>query len=125
MDYTVQELVYQVRDAIQDKGLSEDYTDPDRHTDAEIIRCANVALADAFRLRPDLFYGSLSLQDVPVVSVADIANSIEFPVDKTYFSAFVDHVAGTLSMSDDEFSKDGRAILLLQRFSAKLVGRGA
>lgn len=125
MAFTVKDLVHQVRDAIQDKGLSEDYTDPDRHTDAEIIRCANLAIADAFRLRPDLFYGYLVEQDIPSVTTDQIASGIEFPVHGTYFSAFVDHVAGTLSMSDDEFSKDGRAVTLLSRFSAKLVGRGA
>ena len=126
MTFTVKDLVHQVRDIVQDKGLSGDYTDPDRHSDAEIIRCANVALADAFRLRPDLFYGNqLVDQELPSVTVDEIATETDFPVHASYFSAFVDHVAGALSLSDDEFSKDGRAVALMQRFSIKLVGVGA
>ena len=126
MAFTVEDLINQARDIVQDTGMEFDYEDPDRHTDTKMIRFLNTALADAYRLRPDLFFpGVFDRSTLPVYTVTDITNQTPFPVDVTYFSAFVDYVAGYIGLADDEFAQDGRAVALLNRFVQKLTAKGA
>jgi hypothetical protein len=126
MAFTVEDLINQARDIVQDTGMEFDYEDPDRHTDTKMIRFLNTALADAYRLRPDLFFpGVFDRSTLPVYTVTDITNQTPFPVDVTYFSVFVDYVAGYIGLADDEFAQDGRAVALLNRFVQKLTAKGA
>jgi hypothetical protein len=124
MGFTVKDLIHQARDIVQDVGMEGDY-DGDRHTDAKLIRFLNTALADAFRLRPDLFFPGVSDRTPPVVTVTDIVNSTPFMVEPVFFSAFVDYVAGYVALGDDEFSENSRAVSLLNRFTQKLMAKGA
>jgi hypothetical protein len=124
MSFTVKDLIYQARDIVQDTGMDGDY-DGDRHTDAKLIRFLNTALADAYRMRPDLFFPGVSDRTPPVVTVTDIVNSTPFMVEPVFFSAFVDYVAGYVALGDDEFSENSRASALLSRFSQKLLSKGA
>jgi len=124
MAFTVKDLIYQARELVQDVGLDFDYIE-DRHTDAKMIRYLNTALADAYRLRPDLFFpGVFDRATLPVFTVADIAAETALGFDDTFFSAFVDYVAGYIGLGDDEFAVDGRAVALLNRFSQKLLAKG-
>jgi hypothetical protein len=124
MGFTVKDLIYQARDIVQDTGMDGDY-DGDRHTDAKLIRFLNTALADAYRMRPDLFFPGVSSRTPPVVTVTDIVNSTPFMVEPVYFSAFVDYVAGYVALGDDEFPENSRAVSLLNRFTQKLMAKGA
>lgn len=126
MAFTVEDLINQARDIVQDTGMEFDYDDPDRHTNAKMIRFLNTALADAYRVRPDLFFpGVFDRSTLPVYTVSDIDAQTPFGVDVTYFSAFVDYVAGYIGLADDEFAQDGRAVALLNRFIQKLSSKGA
>jgi len=126
MAFTVEDLINQARDIVQDTGMEFDYDDPDRHTNAKMIRFLNTALADCYRIRPDLFFpGVFDRSTLPVYTEADIAAQTPFGVDDTYFSAFVDYVAGYIGLADDEFAQDGRAVALLNRFIQKLSSKGA
>lgn len=121
----VGDLILQVREVIQDVGMEFD-GEGDRHTDAKLIRYLNTALADAFRLRADLFFpGVFDRSTIPMITQDDVDNNEPFPVDQTYWSAFVDYVSGYVGMGDDEFAQDGRAATLLNRFSQKLLAKGA
>lgn len=124
MSFTIKDLIEQVRDIVQDTGMDGDYVG-DRHTDAKLIRFLNTALADAFRLRPDLFFPGVSSRTPPVILEADIVAETPFVVEAPYFSAFVDYVAGYVALGDDEFSENSRATSLLNRFSQKLLAKGA
>lgn len=124
MAFTVKDLIYQARELVQDVGIEFDYTE-DRHTDEKLIRYLNTALADAYRLRPDLFFpGVYDRSTLPVFTVADIAAATPLGFDDTFFSPFVDYVAGYVGLGDDEFAVDGRAVALLNRFSQKLLAKG-
>ncbi len=123
MAFTIKDLVYQAREVVQDLGMDFDY-DGDRHTDAKIIRILNTALADAYRLRADLFYPNLD-RATPSFTEADIAAETAWPYEDAYFSSFVDYVAGYIAMGDDEFSQNERAVTLLNRFTQKLTAKGA
>ena len=123
MAFTVADLLLQAREILQDTGMEFD-GQGDRHTDAKLIRILNTSLADAYRLRPDLFFPVVS-REPPTYAVADIVALTPFVVESTFFSPFVDYVAGYVALGDDEFAQDGRAVSLLNRFSQKLLAKGA
>ena len=124
MAFSIKDLIHQARDIVQDTGMEFDYAG-DRHTDAKLIRYLNTALADAYRMRPDLFFPGVHARVVPTFAVSDITDGTLWPFDPTYFSAFAEYIAGYVGLSDDEFAQDGRAVSLLNRFSQKLLAKGA
>lgn len=125
MPFTVEDVVYQAREIVQDTGMEFDF-EGDRHTDVKVIRYLNTAMANAYRLRPDLFFpGVFDRSTLPVFTEADIAAQTPLGIDDTYFSAFVDYVAGYIGLGDDEFAVEGRAVALLNRFVQTLTARGA
>jgi hypothetical protein len=126
MPFTVQDVIYQAREIVQDMGMESDFEDPDRHTDAKLIRYLNTALANAYRLRPDLFFpGVFDRGTLPEFVAQDIADATPLGIDDTYFSAFAEYVAGYVGLGDDEFATEGRAVALLNRFIQTLTARGA
>ena len=118
------DLIRTVREVIQDLGMEFDF-DGDRHSDAKLIRYTNMALQDAFRVRPDIFDLCGYPDEIPSVTEADIAAEAALPIDPIYFSAIADYVAGLTALGDDEFTVDGRAVILMNRFTQRLQGRGA
>lgn len=124
MPFTVKDAVHVAREIVQDVGMEFDY-DGDRHSDAKLIRCLNMALADMFRVRADLFYPGVHARTPPEFEVADIAAETALPIEATYFSALTDYIAGTVALGDDEFAETARATALLNRFIQKLQARGA
>ena len=92
-----------------------------RHSTAKLYNLLNMALWDARRLRPDLFAPGSTAVDFDYTET-DIA--VTLPCDSAYVSALVDHIAGTVSLEEDEYVADGRAAALLSRFTGKLVGKG-
>lgn len=124
MAFTVADVVKQAREFIQDLGMEFDY-DGDRHTDAKLIRYLNSALADAYRVRPDLFFPGVHDRVIPGFEVSDIAAETPIGIEDTYFTALADYVAGTVALGDDEFTEGARATALLNRFTQKLQGKGA
>ena len=125
MPFTVQDAIYQAREIVQDTGMEFDYAE-DRHTDEKLIRYLNTAMATAYRLRPDLFFpGVFDRGTLPVFTVPDIVAATPLGIDDTYFSAFVEYVAGYVGLGDDEFAQDGRAVALLNRFIQSLTMTGA
>jgi hypothetical protein len=128
MPWTIKDAIDQARDHIQDTR-----EDCERHSDAKLIRFFNSAIADARKLRPDLFLPNIS-DPVDLYTVADLGDpdalptpieSTAFPLDPMYFTAVTEYVAGLVGVGDDEFAVEGRAILLLNRFSQKLISKGA
>ncbi len=125
MALTVKDLIYQAREVVQDLGMEYDFSDPDRHSDEKLIRYLNTALADCYRLRPDLFFPLAQDRQPVQFTTDDITNSTPWPLEPGYWSAFVDYVAGYVGLGDDEFAQEGRAVTLLNRFSQKLLAKGA
>lgn len=123
MARTIAELIDQARRVVQDER-----TEFQRHSDDKIISYFNNAIADARRQRPDLFL-TVSTDnlwgDWPLYTTDDITDETEFPLDLMYFSAFVEYLGGMLGIEDDEYSNDGRAAALLNRFTQKMAMKGA
>lgn len=133
MTWTIKDAIDVARDHLQDSralsGIGE-Y----RHSDEKLMRFFNIAMSDARKLRPDLF-----LPDIPTAAdvqytVVDLGDPsalplpidpTPFPIDSMYFSPVAEYIAGIVGFGDDEFAVDGRAVALLNRFSQKLIGKGA
>lgn len=124
MAWTIADAVLQARQIVQDTR-EESY----RHSDAKLIGYFNSALADTRKLRPDIFLASGesdSLWDpIPIYTESDITNLTLFPLDQQYFTAVVDYIAGYVGMEDDEYAVDGRAAALINRFTQRLIAKGA
>ena len=115
--WTISDAITQARELLQD-------VDGDRHTDAKLVGYLNNALADASRLRPDLFLPD-TLAALPFYTDADLVTPPNFPIQDIYFTAVVEYIVGFVGMSDDEFAQDNRAAILLNRFAQKLTAKGA
>lgn len=119
--WTISDVITQAREILQDVIPVGASNEP-RHSDEKLIGYLNNALADARRLRPDLFLPDLSLP-TPFFTTAELGDP--FPIQDIYFTAVVEYIAGFTGMGDDEFAQDGRAATLLNRFTQKLTMKGA
>jgi hypothetical protein len=113
MARTVQQILEVAR------GLIQDESSPFRYSDASLCLSLSEAVAEARRLRPDLFVDTL-LDTLPLYTTADILDTI--PLPDTYMPALANYVAGRTQLRDDEFSMDGRAVMLITAFVATLTG---
>jgi hypothetical protein len=122
MSWTLDTAVTHIRELLQDND-NEGY----RSSTEKIIRILNIALVDTRKLRPDLFLPDIA-NYVPVYyteASLGLDPATPIPIDPMYFSPVIDYVVGYISLEDDEFAVDGRATALLNRFSQKLIGKGA
>lgn len=108
---TMQSVLDQARITLND-------ADKDRHSDADLLKFANRALDEAYRLRPDLFIGQFS----SLTEGHQLAVGADFPIDGRFRSPVVDLVIGWAEMTDDEHSVSGRAAALLTKFEKGLIG---
>jgi len=119
MPRTILDAVTQARLVVQD-------VDGDRHTDETVVAYLNNAITEARRLRPDLFLPGYTANPQTLYTVADLAGTPpDFPIDEGYFVAVVEYIAGFIGLGDDEFAQDNRAASLLNRFTQKLIAKGA
>ena len=123
MARTITQAIDQVREIIQDSH------DPYRHPTEKLIQYFNDAILDAWRLRTDLFVVTSNRASTWVeptmYTATDYTDGTLFPLPSQYFTATIDYVAGMIGRGDDEFAVDGRAVVLMNRYSQKLIGKGA
>lgn len=113
--------------------LLNDTDDPEeegqRYPDSVLVGILNRALSELSRLRPDAFFDMFNRNDLnlPTIVAGDTAEegekllSDEFPLDRMFHPPLIAYVAGMAEASDDEFTVDGRVIVLLERFRAQLL----
>lgn len=116
MASTVEKVIGSARYLIADTRV------PYRYPQEQALDAYNLAMADVWRMRPDLFIGKYA-SGVPEVLIADIATA-EFPLGSQWLSPVLSFIAGWVEMSDDEFTIDGRAAMLQQRFQSTLLVGG-
>lgn len=119
MPRTILDAVTQARQIVQDEL-------GDRHPDAKVVSYLNNAISDARRLRPDLFLPDYLTSPQVLYTESDLTGTPpDFPIDEGYFTAVVEYIAGFIGLGDDEFAQSDRAAALLNRFTQKLVAKGA
>lgn len=121
---TYQELISEVRE------LAQDSVEEFRFENSFYLNQLNRALQELGRIRPDAFYDLYdgNTLNVPVVKEtgASAANEVdwdtELQVDMMFWSPLVAFVVGSQELTDDEFTLEGRAMVLLQSFRNSVIG---
>jgi hypothetical protein len=86
-----------------------------RYSDAQLIEYANEAIADAKRVRPDLFLGQYTTA-LPTYTLSSVV-----PLSPEYEIYLKDYIISRSEFRDDEFTVDGRAGAFLQKFRNGLL----
>ncbi|UCD24909.1 MAG: hypothetical protein JSW51_03035 [Gemmatimonadota bacterium] len=125
MAKTYQSLVTEAREMLQDS----DSTVP-RYSDDFLLNILNRGLNDLSKLRPELTYtafdaNSLEVPEV-IITGPPAADEVEWtdtwPWEKWFYNRMVEYVVAVAEMTDDEYTVDGRAAILLQMFRNNSIG---
>lgn len=103
-----------------DEAMQKIMTAPRRYSDGFLYAHVNDALAETRRMRPDLLLGYGLRLALPVYTAADSATP--FPIDETYYQAFVHYVVGRALARDMPISKDNPPGVYLALFATQLGG---
>ena len=124
MAKTYQNLITEARELLQDTD-----TDVQRYTDSTLLNILNRGLHDLGVKRPDAFYNLFSSNSLNVFEIVE-SGATPPQVDWTdnvglemqFYSPLVGYVVGVAEITDDEYSVDGRAALLITQFRNNLIG---
>ena len=124
MAKTYQDVVTEARVLLQDTDSSS-Y----RHSNTTLIAMLNRGLQALARIRPDACY---DLYDNNSLNVPELVESspgsgqtlwtVAFGLEMQFFNALVHYVTGMAEITDDEYTEDGRAAMLLGQFKANVIG---
>lgn len=124
MAKTYQDVVTEARVLLQDTDSSSE-----RYSDTKLIAIYNRGLQALVRVRPDASYDLYSdnALNVPelVASGAGAGQTNwtdNFGLEMQFFNPLVAYVVGVAEITDDEYSEDGRAALLLTSFKQEVIG---
>ena len=124
MARTYENLISECREYLQDEDT------PYRFSDTKLLNALNRGLLELGRIRPDAFtsfYDANSL-NIPIIVDDDAATAPEydwataFQLDMMYYTPLLTYIVGVIELIDDEFTLEGRAVLLLQQFQATVTG---
>lgn len=120
--------------------ILQDTDSPGRYTNAVLLAKLNRGLQELARLRPDAFYDFFSVDDIHVPRVVDtdptpdtdteefdldedeeIALSADFNLNLMFYTPLVYWVSSSAELVDDEFTNDGRVVLLQNNFKSMVV----
>lgn len=120
--------------------ILQDVESPERHSDTVLLAKLNRGLQELRRLRPDAFWDFFSVDDArpPEIVVVDptpdtdpnkytpaeddqIALSAAFNLDLMFYTPLVYWVSSSAELVDDEFTNDGRVVLLQNAFKSMVV----
>ena len=125
MAKTYQELIGEARDLLQDSVL------PNRFTDQFLTDQLNRGLQDIGRIRPDAYYNlfnqnNLNVPEVlisgtPTTGTTEILWTEDVQVELQFYTPLVVYVVGSAELTDDEYTLDNRAGLLLSQFHSSII----
>lgn len=120
--------------------ILQDSESPERHSDTVLLAKLNRGLQELRRLRPDAFWDFFDVDDTfpPEIVAVDadpddnpdefdpvedgqIALSATFNLDLMFYTPLVYWVASSAELVDDEFTNDGRVVLLQNAFKSMVV----
>jgi len=96
--------------------LLQDTTAAPRYQDSEFQLALDIALDEAYRIRPD-FWININ----PVSIVTEDPATFEPPIPRGYQSAFLYYMCGHVELRDDEETTDARSMSLLLKFTSQLL----
>jgi hypothetical protein len=89
-----------------------------RYSDVELVSALNLGLANAHRLRRDLFLKYETTPIYPVLSATDV------DIDEGYRRAILFFMVGHAQLRDQEETTDARASAFLQSFTTQMTTAG-
>lgn len=110
---TVQDYLTEARTLLQDSVA------PYRYPDEDMVRELNIAIMEARRLRPDLFFGFRGKHPYPVFSAASLGDLV--PFEEAYKQALTYYLVGKCTLRDEEDTDDRRGASMVQKFTAQLI----
>lgn len=118
MAASLADVITEVRGVLQDLDPANYRYGLDR-----IVSAYNSALREIARVRPDVFVGGYSVP-VPTAVYATTLDptTVVFPLPEWMIIPVSNYIVGRISLSDDEFVLDGRAMTLMQAFTQSLIG---
>lgn len=124
MAKTYQTLVTEARELLQDTGVVSP-----RYSDATLLNILNRGLHDLSKIRPDLTYTAYSNNSLSVPEIVQstpgtgqVVWTDTWPWEMWFYNRMVDYLVGVAEITDDEYTVDGRAALLLQQFRNGAIG---
>jgi len=121
---TYENLVTEARKLLQDTD-----TNLQRYTDETLIEILNRGLRDLGTMRPDVFYDLFSANSLNVPEVVESGAGVDqidwtdvFTLEFQFYTPLVAYVVGIAEITDDEYSVDGRAALLMGQFRNQVIG---
>jgi len=121
---TYQDIVDEARELLQDTSDDQRYTEP------FLINQLNRGLQELGRIRPDSMYDLYDANDLNIPEVVatgtptlpEILIGADIQFEGQFFTPLVAYVVGSAEITDDEFTMDNRAGLLLTMFRNTVVG---
>lgn len=124
MAKTYQDLVTEAREMLQDSAS----TSP-RYSDSFLLNLMNRGLNDLSRIRPDLTYATFANNDLSVPEIVtdtpgfgQVAWTTDWPYEKWFYNRMVEYLVAVAEITDDEYTVEGRAAMLLQMFRNSNIG---
>ena len=124
MAKTYENLITESRELLQDTD-----SDVERYTDATMRNILNRGLQDLGRMRPDAFYDTYGINSLNVPEVVESgagAGEVNWTevvgIEMQFYAPLVGYVTGVAEITDDEYTVDGRAALLLNMFRNNVIG---
>ena len=124
MAKTYENLITEARE------LAQDTLEPFRNEDSFYLNHLNRGLQELGRIRPDAFYDLFDANalNVPIIVDNEDAEApeydwaTEFQIDMMFYGPLLAYIQGIAEVQDDEFTLDGRAMMLLKQFAVSVVG---
>ena len=124
MARTYDNLITEARALLKDTDA-----DTKRYTDSSLLNILNLCLQDLCRMRPDACYDLFLDNSLNVPEVVDdspageqILWTVDFNIEMQFYTPLVIYVVGMAEVTDDEYTTDGRAALLLRQFRNTAIG---
>lgn len=121
---TYENLVTEARKLLQDTD-----TNLQRYTDETLIEILNRGLRDLGTMRPDVFYDLFSGNSLNLPEIVESGAGVDqinwtdvFTLEFQFYTPLVGYIVGIAEITDDEYSVDGRAALLLGQFRNQVIG---
>lgn len=124
MARTYENLITEARELLKDTD-----TDLRRFTDSTLLNILNRGLQDLGRMRPDAFYDTYAANFLNVPEIVEAgagAGQIDWDttvgIEMMFYPPLVAYVTGVAEVTDDEYTVDGRAALMLNQFRGTVLG---
>lgn len=124
MAKTYQDVITESRVLLQDTD-SDGY----RYSETNLIDILNRALQAIARVRPDACYDLYTANSLEVPELVESSPgsgqtiyTADFGLEMQFFNPLLSYLVGIAELIDDEYTEDGRAMMLLQAFKAEVLG---